>query len=206
MGCGWSATTDWSRIPALEVVSGGVPAIGMDGPASGLALWDRLLGQGFRITGIAGSDTHDPLRTDRLAPRVGRPATVVLADRLSVSAILAGLRSGRAFLDLSATPGTRLDYTAATTDGRSAVMGGDLKVSGDHRIDLKVTVAGGGPGARLRAVGDIDPIDLPVEADVEVRVTGVRTPAAGRWFRLEVVGPDGGRRLIGNPIYLKPRS
>ena len=203
MGCGWTAATDWSRIPALEVVSGGVPALGMDGAFSGLALWDRLLSQGRRVTGIAGSDTHDPLRTDPASPRVGRPATVVFADSLSVPALLAGVRAGRVFLDLTATPEARLDYVASTPDGRSAAMGGELALDTGRPLDLRVTVTGAGEGARVRTVGDIGPVDLPVPASGPLEVRGLSVPAGAAWFRIEVVGPNGARRLIGNPIYLR---
>lgn len=206
MGCGWSAVTDWSRIPALEVVSGGVPALGMDGQFSGLALWERLLNQGRRITGIAGSDTHDPQRTDPGAPRVGRPATVVFAESLGVPAILAGIRAGRVFLDLNGVAGSRLDYVATTADGRSAAMGGEMVLSGDLDLDLSVTVKGGGDGARLRSVGDIGKIDLPVPPDGVIRAKGLAVRPDARWFRFEVVGSDGARRLIGNPIYLRANS
>ena len=177
--------------------------MGMDGAFSGLALWDRLLGQGLRVTGIAGSDTHDPLRTDPASPRIGRPATVVFAESLSVQAILAGVRAGRVFLDLTASPDSRLDYVASTPDGRSAAMGGELALGANRSLDLRVTVAGAGEGARVRLVGDLGPVDLPVPASGQVEVRGLSARDGAAWFRLEVVGPNGSRRLIGNPIYLR---
>ena len=203
MGCGWSATTDWSRIPALEVVSGGVPALGMDGAFSGLALWNRLLDQGRRVTGIAGSDTHDPTRTDPMSPQVGRPATVVFARSLGVPDILAGIRSGRVFLDLTGNRAARLDYVARTRDGRSAAMGGELSLAPGEVLDVTVTAAGAGERARLRAVGGIGAIDMPLPPGGEVRLEGLAAPDKASWFRFEVVGPGGARRLIGNPVYVR---
>ncbi|MFM8376453.1 MAG: CehA/McbA family metallohydrolase [Phenylobacterium sp.] len=203
MGCGWSAATDWSRIPALEVISGGVPALGMDGPVSGLALWNRLLDEGWRITGIAGSDTHDPTRTDPGAPRVGRPATVVLAESLGTSAILAGIRSGRVFLDLTGNRDARLDYVASSPAGRSAAMGGELEMKPGAVLDLRVSVAGAGPGARLKSAGGIGAIDMPVAPDGVMLLEGLQLRGDATWLRLEVIGPDGARRLIGNPIYIR---
>lgn len=203
MGCGWSAATDWSRIRALEVVSGGVPALGMDGPFSGIALWNRLLDSGLRVTGIAGSDTHDPLRQDAGAPRVGRPATVVEAANLGVPAVLEGLRSGRVFLDLTGTPGVRLDYVASTPAGRSARMGGELDLAAGRSLDLSFTVLAAGAGARIRSVGDIQPVDLPVPPGGTFSAASLTAPPGARWFRFEVTGPDGSRRMVGNPIYLR---
>lgn len=203
MGCGWTAATDWSRIPALEVVSGGAPALGMDGAFSGLALWDRLLSQGLRVTGIAGSDTHDPLRTDPASPRIGRPATGVFAEGLSTPAILAGIRSGRVFIDLAGdAPEVRLDYAATTAEGGRAVMGGLLSVPQDSGLDVEVTLVGAPAGGRLRSAGGISPIDLPVAGSVVL--PRIKVLPGARWFRFELVGPDGRRRLIGNPIYLTP--
>jgi len=203
MGCGWSAATDWSRIPALEVISGGVPALGMDGPVSGLALWNRLLDEGRWITGIAGFDTHDPTRTDPGAPRVGRPATVVLAESLGTSAILAGIRSGRVFLDLEGNRDARLDYVASSRAGRSAAIGGDLEMKPGAVFDLRVSVAGAGPGARLKSAGGIGAIDMPVAPDGVMLLEGLQLRGDATWLRLEVIGPDGARRLIGNPIYIR---
>lgn len=203
MGCGWSAETDWSRIPALEVLSGGVPALGMDGAFSGLALWDRLLDEGRRVTAIAGSDTHDPTRTDAGAPRVGRPATVVFADSLGAASILAGIRSGRVFLDLTGNRAARLDYLASAPGGRSAAMGGELRVAPGEALDLEVTVEGVDEGARLRSVGGPGAIDLPVPRDGTLHLKGLALREASAWLRFEVVDRKGARLLVGNPIYLR---
>lgn len=204
MGCGWTAATDWSRIHALEVVSGGVPALGMDGPLSGLGLWNRLLDQGFAVTGIAGSDTHDPLKAEASAPQVGRPATVVLADGLSTPALLDGVRAGRVFLDLSGTPSARLDYAVSAPGMASVMMGGRMDRPAGGRVDLEVTLAGLPPGARLRSAGGLEPLDLPVAGSLVIPGAGLARDA--RWFRLEVVGADGRRLLIGNPVYLTARA
>lgn len=205
MGCGWTAETDWRRIHALEVVSGGAPALGMEGPFSGLALWNRLLDEGRQVTAIGGSDTHDPGRSDAGAPRVGRPATVVFAEGLSTPEILAGIRAGRVFIDLAGDdPGVRLDYAAATPGGARAVMGGRLPAPEDAFVDVEVTLVGAPPGARLRSAGGVSPIDLPVAGSLVL--PRLKLLPGARWFRFELVGGDGRRRLIGNPIYLSPAA
>ena len=56
MGCGWTVpNTDFSRVTAIEVINGNL----VEGPGSGILLWQEQLNKGFRLTGIAGSDNHD---------------------------------------------------------------------------------------------------------------------------------------------------
>ena len=58
-------------------------------------LWDLLLNQGHRIIGVGGTDSHDPFTgTDRL----NQVVTWVYADELSEAGIIAGLRSGTAYI------------------------------------------------------------------------------------------------------------
>jgi hypothetical protein len=69
-------------------------------------------------------------------------------------------------------------------------------------LDVEVTLVGAPAGGRLRSAGGISPIDLPVAGSVVL--PRIKVLPGARWFRFELVGPDGRRRLIGNPIYLTP--
>ena len=134
---------------------------------------------------------------------MGRPATVVFADSLGAASILAGIRSGRVFLDLTGNRAARLDYLASAPGGRSAVMGGELRVAPGEALDLEVTVEGVDEGARLRSVGGPGAIDLPVPRDGTLHLKGVALREASAWLRFEVVDRKGARLLVGNPIYLR---
>ncbi len=217
LGCGWSAPgTDYSRVGAIEVANGGIAAdhggAFDDGAGSGTAWWETLLDRGFHLTGIGGSDNHDAIDghagTSPVGAQspVGTPATVVYATDLSQAAILAGVRSGRVFIDLEgAHPGRILDLAASVAPNAITVMGGTLVRQNGRAIHGTVHVAG--------AAGDV--VDLIVDAvhhtlPDQGRIAGTDatlafTIDAGRtvhWLRADIRSADGHRVLIGNPIYV----
>jgi hypothetical protein len=95
MGCGWtpSKAVDFSLVNALEVVNGG------GHPAT--RFWEQQLREGHRPTAIGGSDNHHANWPPEKSGSIGYPTTVIYAQNLSVAAILDGLRSGRAFIDVT---------------------------------------------------------------------------------------------------------
>ncbi|TCM04767.1 CehA/McbA family metallohydrolase [Sphingomonas sp. PP-CC-3G-468] len=219
IGCGWSAPgTDYARVGAVEVANGGIAAdhggAFDEGSGSGTAWWEKLLDRGFHLTGIGGSDNHDAIDghagTSPVGAQspVGTPATVVYATDLSQAAILAGVRSGRVFIDLEgAHPGRVLDLMASTSPQAVAVMGGTLRRRRGQAIRGTVRVAG--------ADGDV--VDLIVDGrrrildhngiveGTDARVRFV-IPAGDkiRWLRADVRMSNGRRIVIGNPIYVVP--
>ncbi len=202
MGCGWTAETDWSRVAAIEVVNGGNLRNNTheDPQTSGVIFWEKLLNQGYRLTAIGGSDNHDATNlTGPAQSPVGTPATVIWTDGASEADILAGVRSGRVFLDLQNVKGRRLDMTA-TFQGVSTGMGGEAKVALGAPVDLRVTVEG---------------VDAP---RIELKSGGVvvtQTPAGGGnatlelapgspkgWVRADIRDASGKLLMIGNPVWL----
>jgi predicted metal-dependent phosphoesterase TrpH len=175
MGCGWTAKTDYARIPAIEAING----VNADGPLSGVAFWEARLNEGRRITAVGGSDNHDA--TLPTARGVGTPTTVVFADNLSQDAILDGIRNGRVFVDVHGTRDRLLEVRAAA--GKLVVHvakapGGRLVFSGPGAAGLS--------DAATLGEDDTRSLDLP---------------AAKGWLRVDVRGPDGKLWLLGNPIY-----
>lgn len=199
MGCGWSAETDYRRVAGIEVVNGARA----EGPLSGMAFWEARLNAGFRLTGVGGSDNHDPAPGSNQSP-VGTPTTVVRADNLSQDAVLAGIKAGRVFIDVAGTR-DRLLEARAEAGGRTVEMGGELDAASGAPVRLTVRVAGAaggrlafaGPAAEGLAPG------APLSAD-ETRAFDLRA-GSGRWLRVDVRGPDGKLWLIGNPIYFTER-
>lgn len=193
MGCGWTARTDFSRIPAIEVINGTTTT----GPLAGFALWDAQLNAGHRITGVAGSDNHDPsLGGER---GVGAPTTVVLAADLSQDSILAGLRAGHVFIDVRGTRDAALEVTARAA-GANAGMGDDLRARRGDAVEVQVNVTGA-DGGRVVFAGPLAARLSPVAG----RQGAYAFEADGRpgWFRAEVRDADGKPLLVGNPIYLR---
>ncbi|MFD1950354.1 CehA/McbA family metallohydrolase [Sphingomonas arantia] len=217
LGCGWSAPdTDFAKVGAIEVANGGIAAdhggAFDNGAGSGTAWWEALLDRGYHLTGIGGSDNHDAIDghagTSPVGAQspVGTPATVVYAVDLSQAGILAGVRSGRVFIDLEgAHPGRVLDITAATGPHATAVMGGTLRRAAGQAIRGTIHVAGAaGNVVDLIADGKHRPLGDPgrvVGPDARIPFT-IEAGDPIHWLRADVQTPTGRRILIGNPIYV----
>lgn len=197
MGCGWTATTDFARIGAVEVVNGAIAS----GALSGFGFWEAQLNAGHRITGVGGSDNHDARSVADRPSAVGRPATVVRASALSHDAILAALRAGHAFIDIEGTRDRILDVQAGSA-GASAQMGDRMTVPPSAPVHVRVQVVGAS-GGRLAIRGPASRgmvSEAPLSPD-DTRTFTLAAGAAG-WLRADVTSPEGRPWLIGNPIYL----
>lgn len=212
LGCGWAARdTDFAQVDAIEVVNGGstleTPGDREAAVRKQLRYWEALLDQGYRLVGVAGSDNHDALQYRGNSPigaqaAVGSLATVVRADDLSQGAILRGLRSGRVFVDLGEGRGRVLDLTARRGQA-GAAMGGMLPRAGGA-ITATAHVEGVAGGRLALTVDGVarsvaSPDIRAASADVTMRVGS----KVKRWFRVDVLHPDGRLWVIGNPIYVR---
>lgn len=133
--CPW--TFGWmDGIDAIEVWQG----LWNEGNANAVKWWDELLRSGLRITGVGGSDRHQPAHYDPYFPhQVGTPATRVLADHLSSEAILDGIQSGRVTISASPT-GPWIDLDVIGKDGFSAGIGEEIAVREGTEILVQCTV------------------------------------------------------------------
>ena len=200
MGCGWTAATDYARIPTIEVINGTASS----GPLSGIAFWEARLNAGFRITAVGGSDNHDPsLPAER---GVGVPTTVVHAPALSQDAILAAIRAGRVFVDAQGTRNRRLDMAARRLEGPWVEMGGTVSAAKGETVGLQITAVAA-KGGRIVIRSDHEPArstSAPLGDNGVNLILAFPTDGARHWVRAEVVGPNGELWLLGNPIYLEP--
>ncbi len=204
MGCGWRGAADVSQVDAVEVFNGGAMAVfagRAESPLSGVAFWESLLNAGHRLTAIAGSDSHDPDRPVEAPGALGRPATVIWADRLSQDHLMAGLRSGRVFVDLTPSGLKALDLEARTGD-RRAHMGQVLRAPAGALITFRVTVEGV-PEARAHVVQSGGGGEVLVRAEGADDLTFTRVSDGTRgWLRIDLRDPNGRLLALGNPIYL----
>ncbi len=192
MGCGWVwHDTDWSRVAAIEAINANT----VDTPLSGIGFWYARLNQGHRLTGIGGSDNHDPDPTPGRAP-IGRPTTVVHAEALSTPGILAGIRAGRVFIDVDGTPNRMLDVEAAS-GGAHAVMGGTLRP--DAKVTVTARIQGVAAGKAVLIADGVEARALPVAPSVTFDLD--RAAACG-WVSVNVTSAAGKLLLVGNPIYV----
>jgi hypothetical protein len=203
MGCGWAPQkpVDMHRVQAIEAVNG------MDAmlPDSGIPFWQHWLDQGYRLTGIGGSDNHDAKQalTTPGGGLIGMPTTVVHASELSMPAILAGIRAGHVFIDVQGTRDRMLDLTAQA--GRQvAEMGDALSVPAAGVVHFTVKVSAP-EGAKVEMLVDGKP--WQPRADLTVHGSLAQSfdwTGDGRrhWVRANVRGAAGELLLIGNPIYI----
>jgi hypothetical protein len=189
MGCGWNVTDAavMREVHGVEVVNGDT----VSGPLSGWAFWARMLSAGHRLTAVGGSDEHTV--DDDGDRRLGRPATVVWAESLSASAIVDGLKRGRAYVRVRGPQGPTLEFHAEHAGAR-VEMGGETPAGG--ALTLVATVAGA-EGQSLQWI-----VDGAVVAEAPVSAAPLRLdqPAvAGRWFSL-VVRDASGPTIFANAI------
>jgi hypothetical protein len=208
MGCGWRIDgLPQGAVDSVEVVNGGTmrETKSADNPLQGFAYWTKLLNAGWHVTGIGGSDSHEADRPANQAGAIGSPTTVVYMTELSVRGFLAGIRSGRVFVDVEGTRDRFLDLSASA-GGQTAVMGQTLRPrageSVQFAVDLKGVPSGsvqlvidGQAGTAYRAMFD---------ADHPAAIAPWRGDGRTHWIRAEIRDGQGRLLLIGNPIYVVP--
>jgi hypothetical protein len=202
MGCGWTMTgVDWSLVHAVEVANGGVIATGggrFETPLSGLKFWEARLADGRALAPVAGSDNHDAGLAAPHPRAIGRVATVVWADALSVAGIANGIRRGRVFVDLENDPAHLLDLSAGPAD-RAVAMGGTLTTREGDPVPVRLSIRGcRGCTAELVADGVVA-ARLPV-ADAEAELAA--TISAQRWLRAQARKPDGTLLMLSAAVLL----
>jgi hypothetical protein len=202
MGCGWSPEppADMHLVTSIEVMNGG----GGHGFTSGVHFWEQQLMKGYRLTAVGGSDNHHGDWPVEKEGSVGSPTTVVYADNLSVQAILAGIKAGHVFLDLTNSRNHKLDLSADST-GHAAKMGDDLELHSGDAVSLSVNVAGcAGDLVRLLIDGQQSAAlpAIPIEDADQTLHFNWQADGARHWIRAEVRDIQGQLLLFGNPVYI----
>jgi hypothetical protein len=163
--------------------------------AAALADWGRSLAedvsQGRWRPAIGTSDAH-------LENQIGSPHTVVLADELSVAAILAGIRAGRSWIAASDAIDLSLTVSAG---GHTAGIGERLKIGSEPAV-LRLEVRGV-PAGRVSLhtqKGRMHAATLPATGSgtVEWHISA----ADSAYVRTEVKDRDGHMAALTNPIVL----
>lgn len=201
MGCGWTVKdTDYSRVGAIEAINGG----NADGPMSGIDFWQQRLNEGFRLTGVGGSDNHNATMAPNVGSAVGYPTTVVYAADLSERAILDGIRAGHVFVDAQGTRTRGIEFTAKA-GGKTATMGDVIAPGAGTDVHFVLTMTGL-EGAHAEVIRDGEVTTLldgsVVKGQVETREFDWKADGKRHWIRVNVRGADGALLVLGNPVYL----
>lgn len=215
---------DWSQVDTIEILNGpvmataadlGIPVPGLqiENPfmRTAIRLWDQRLAQGYRITGVSGSDSKgtEPDDAERARRGYGSSVTAVFADALSRPALQAAIRAGHAYVRTRGVSGSpALEFRATVDDGQTAIFGDTLRIGETQTARAEVTVRAG-EGQRLywyrngtlvaSTSIDADPFSEVREIGRHLRSEG----ALGTMWRIET-GDTASRTTLGNPIFLAP--
>jgi predicted metal-dependent phosphoesterase TrpH len=185
VGCGWEHEIP-TDVDAIEVSNGRHGEV-----AAALAIWDKLLAAGRRITGVGSSDWH------RAPDPIDVANTRVYATSLTENAIVAAIRSGRAIVVNGAQHAT--PEVSVQSAGKTAGIGDSLTLGSSASITLDIkapTLANG----RLVVVanGERSP---PVALDGSGTARVERRAAPG-YVRVELSSAADELVAITNPVYL----
>ncbi|OPZ30472.1 MAG: hypothetical protein BWZ02_00759 [Lentisphaerae bacterium ADurb.BinA184] len=154
-----------------------------------VAVWDRLLSDGRKVTALGGSDAHTP-------DQIGTVWTGVFAKRRTSASIIRALNQGRCF----ASEASLLDFRCGT-DAMGSTIG--RRKGCVIKLQYRVADATGIASARIVANGatveEIDGRNQPL-------VTGSLTHTVGSrptYFRIESMASDS-LRAFSSPIYICP--
>jgi hypothetical protein len=163
--------------------------------AAALAEWSRSLAAAIHAgrwrPAMGNSDTH-------LANQVGIPQTVVLADELSTTAILAGIQAGRSWIAESSAIDLSLTVWA---DGRTAGIGDHLTTH-DKPVVVRADVRGVPSGTMsLHTYRGTVHRDRLLD-DGSGTIEWTTTARESAYVRLEVRRPDAAMAARTNPVIL----
>jgi hypothetical protein len=192
---------DWNLCDAIEIYHH------LEGSSNTamLTFWDGLLRAGHRISGVAGTDSHDALKGRH---RLGQVFTCVNSSALRSGAILDGVKAGRAYVTLGPT----LELVA--TSGRNTAGLGE-ELEGGETVKLEARISKLQYPARVIVMknGFYHAHQDIAASQSEIKLEFFDSNAQAGYYRLEVFAKDAqtqdgvGREwqntlLLSNPIYL----
>ncbi len=184
--CAWEQTIPID-LDGLEIWNG---EKGPQEPA--IAMWDRLLRAGRRITAVGASDWH------RVPAPIGSAAVRVFATALTEPAILDGIRQHRVIVMRDAR--TVPPSVRAHCGSAEAEVGGSLTCAGNDDVSVHVS---------MPALADGNAEFSWKAARMTTRAIGGGTtftmPAAAGYLRVRIYAADGSTVAIANPIYVSMR-
>jgi hypothetical protein len=194
IGCKWTHDIPKSSLGGIEIGTGGWDKTGLLFTVQAIQKWDGLLNAGLKIPALGGSDDHSAgVNEGQFGSPIGNPTTMVLANGLSVAAIVDGIKHGRTVVKLQGPDDPMVDlhgggFGIGDTDEWNPAMGA---------LDLTATVTGG-MGQSVRFVHDGTPLDpMMVTSDP---FTAHQNGSQGRW-RAEVM-VAGEPRTVTSHLYV----
>lgn len=148
-----------------------------------LKMWDSRVREGWKVWANGGTDLHGVNNSEGFA--VGTPTTIVYADRLSKTDIVAALRKGRSFVTRK-PDGVELYLTGVASQGQHQIVGGTLYGAPTDVAEIEVLVRRAA-GMRLLILRDGVPISVtPISTDPQTVTAAAPIGPAGGAVRAEV--------------------
>jgi predicted metal-dependent phosphoesterase TrpH len=187
IGCPWEIDVDPTTIDGVEVQSGIWDAIDY---------WEQMCAEGSHAAAIGGSDDHSGGQaTGALDSPIGTPTTMVLAERLSIDAILEGVRRGRTVVKINGIHGPMLETEL------SGERIGDTVFADTATLSVVVT---NGEGQTLQVIKNGAVIErIPISDDPFEHQTSVTAPSEGedRYRHQVVIGNT--EQAVGSYVWLR---
>jgi len=167
-------------------VAGGIDAIeiwnGPVGPQeAAIALWDRTLSTGHRVTAVGGSDWHRPP-----AP-IGYPSVRIRASALDDRGLLDAIRTGAVIV--MRDPRSDMPQVTARAGARTASIGETLPVPWGEGVEVAALASCAAPCEAILYWNGERREARPLGADGRAVFT-LKTPHAGR-LRLHIADAQG---------------
>lgn len=187
IGCPWEIEVDPTAIDGVEVKSGIWAAIDY---------WEQMCAEGSHAAAIGGSDDHSGGQaTGALDSPIGTPTTMVFAERLSVDALLEGVRSGRTVVKINGNDGPMLETEL------SGERIGDTVFADTATLSVVVT---NGEGQTLQVIKNGAVIErVAISDDPFEHQTSVTAPSEGedRYRHQVVIG--NAAQAVGSYVWLR---
>lgn len=206
-GCRWNfEKTDYRLIDMVEVWCNSW-RIGKIENYRSFKLWNKLLNEGLRVTGVSSRDWHDVDKIPKYGPI---PKTFVYANLLTEDKLIEGLRKGHVFVSSGPTVFFSAEYW-----NENYICGDEIETITEESISFNVRVENLQTFAQLKIIRDGSIFfekDLSPEGELTVSFSDI--PISDKfdnkgledsWYRCEIYAADRERNLLcfTNPIYVK---
>lgn len=195
-GCPWLyKDTNLANIDTIEIINDPTYPDNLDAIEQALIAWNILLNDGYKITGIGGSDSHlrpnDRYDGSTSPSLIGDPKTFVYCDGLSANNIINSVRKGL----VTVSRGAFIHFTNGQSMPGETSMLHEGTIATNVETDDNVTIEWVVNGHIVRKENkSSDTYSFNFE------------PSEYNWIRADIRYPDGSLYGFSNPIYFGEKT
>ncbi|QDP41437.1 CehA/McbA family metallohydrolase [Radiobacillus deserti] len=190
--------TALSEVDTIEIWNDPTFSDNVQATEQALILWNTLCNDGYRLTGIGGSDSHllpeESYEEGGPPSLIGDPCTYVYAEDLSANSILTSVAEGKVYV--SRGPVIDMEMLA---DGEEVHLGSTVKAD---RVEFSLTVSNSPGSVIIEWIinGEIVQTTKLIE-NQRIMETFDLTGSDFAWIRFQMRQEDGKLLAFSNPIY-----